>query len=180
MAVYFMRRKDGVGPIKIGTATDVKRRFDSINAMVPDEVVILATIQGNVYDEGRIHGVFAHARHRGEWFRPTAGVMALVDHCRSLPDGERIAYPTLRRYADLDGAAPASAWDRMLLAADGSGVDTSSRGLARATGLAANTLGRAVLRGRTDITGRRSVALAALFGVNERWMATGEGPMRGE
>lgn len=73
--VYFVRRADGM--VKIGRTKDVDRRMNEIRVACP-EAVLLATCVGDRALEYRLHQRFHDAHSAGEWFHPTADVLAEV------------------------------------------------------------------------------------------------------
>jgi hypothetical protein len=54
--------------IKIGKASDVKKRLLALRIGSPDELVLLAQIDGD--QERKLHKRFSADRHHGEWFFP--------------------------------------------------------------------------------------------------------------
>lgn len=76
--VYFIRQLPA-GPIKIGHATDVGKRRTGIEVGSPCDVGILGVIPGGGRDlEREIHACFRRARIKGEWFRPSASLLAFI------------------------------------------------------------------------------------------------------
>lgn len=75
--VYFIEAGDG-GPIKIGVAGDVAKRFKALQATNPIPLRLLAIIDGGHADERRLHKRFASERLRGEWFRGDGAVRAFA------------------------------------------------------------------------------------------------------
>ena len=75
--VYFVQAGKS-GPIKIGFATDLTKRIASLQTGCPDDLRLLAVVDGGREVERRMHNRVAGDRIRGEWFRPTAEVLALV------------------------------------------------------------------------------------------------------
>jgi hypothetical protein len=77
--VYFIQAGVG-GCIKIGVTVDVSDRMNNIQVGCPDEVTLI----GGIYDrraykiEAALHDRFDEHRHRGEWFRPSAELLAFV------------------------------------------------------------------------------------------------------
>lgn len=76
--VYFVRRADGTGPIKIGCSAYLENRVKSLCYTTQQELVVLATAPGSFREEGRLHRQFADARVDGEWFEPNAELMAAI------------------------------------------------------------------------------------------------------
>lgn len=62
--------------IKIGyTEGDSEGRLKALQTGNPSGLVLLATVPGDKAEERRLHELFAHARDRGEWFRPVPEVL---------------------------------------------------------------------------------------------------------
>lgn len=66
--VYFIQAGEG-GPIKIGFATSVKGRLSAMQTGHAQRLSVLATIDGDMSDEKRMHARFLSLRMEGEWFR---------------------------------------------------------------------------------------------------------------
>ena len=75
--VYFIQQGDG-GPIKVGVACDPTRRLAELQTGCPDKLRLLATRPGGIQEEHRLHAQFAQSRIRGEWFRPSVELIALI------------------------------------------------------------------------------------------------------
>ena len=75
--LYFIQ--DGPdGPVKIGRATDVRRRMRSLRSGNPRPLKLLAAVEGGAELETHVHRRLARARlGKSEWFR-TAPVMAFL------------------------------------------------------------------------------------------------------
>jgi hypothetical protein len=76
--VYFLRRKDGEGPIKVGCTTNIGRRFAELATWSPELLEVLATAPGSPADERAIHKHFAGARLHHEWFAPVPELLTYV------------------------------------------------------------------------------------------------------
>jgi uncharacterized protein (DUF433 family) len=76
--VYFMRRADGVGPIKIGCSKHTARRVQSCQVWSPEPLEIVASVAGTFADEWRLHSEFKDYRLHGEWFEAAPPLLALV------------------------------------------------------------------------------------------------------
>jgi transposase-like protein len=98
--VYFMRRADGVGPIKIGCSAWPERRLSALQIWSPHPLEIVASCQGAFADERRLHRQFADCRLHGEWFEATPELLA-----------------TIARVASTDCLPPAPADDRTSIVA---------------------------------------------------------------
>jgi hypothetical protein len=77
--VYFI---SGGSCIKIGTSTNVKSRFASLQTSSMDELRLLGTIPGDVEREREVHASLERYRKRGEWFIDCSEVrQAIVELC---------------------------------------------------------------------------------------------------
>jgi hypothetical protein len=81
--IYFVRRQDDRGLIKIGVSVRLSRRikqpdfqqyFDS-----PAELVVLGVMDGGYADESVLHKKFGFARVIGEWFDPYDELLAFIE-----------------------------------------------------------------------------------------------------
>lgn len=78
--VYFVRATT-MGLIKIGATLDVNDRLQSLQVGSPDKLVLM----GAIYDkeafdiERRLHARFTAHRSHGEWFRPCAELLDLIE-----------------------------------------------------------------------------------------------------
>lgn len=76
--IYFIQAQ-GDGPIKIGvTGDNPRKRMVKIQSDCPWPVKLLGAIEGTVSQEKQIHLVLARYKTQGEWFEPTANVLAAV------------------------------------------------------------------------------------------------------
>jgi len=71
-AVYFAQSLS-TRAVKIGTSENVSKRLSALG-----DVLLLATEQGGFKVEAWLHSRFKGARIDGEWFRPTADLMAYI------------------------------------------------------------------------------------------------------
>lgn len=76
--IYFMRRADGVGPIKIGCSRTPERRLRAMQIWSPEPLEILASVPGDFSDEQRLHRDLADYRLHHEWFEASRKVLAVV------------------------------------------------------------------------------------------------------
>lgn len=76
--IYFMRREDGVGPVKIGCSRVPKNRLREYQKWSPEKLKIIATAPGTFADEQRLHRQFADARLHHEWFEASPPVLSVV------------------------------------------------------------------------------------------------------
>jgi hypothetical protein len=75
--VYFIQ-ESGAGYIKIGTTKNVDARVRDGTTFTPHTLSVLALISGDHRIETTLHKRFAHARIRGEWFRPVPELLAYI------------------------------------------------------------------------------------------------------
>lgn len=64
--------------VKIGTASDVEKRFRSMLAMNPHPVEMVAIFAGGQEFERELHIRFKTCRHRDEWFREEGELAAWI------------------------------------------------------------------------------------------------------
>lgn len=76
--VYFIRRSNGTGPIKIGATGDMPTRLYALTQEVGEPLCILAFVAGTHDDENRIQRGFNHLRVEGEWFKPDAELLEFI------------------------------------------------------------------------------------------------------
>lgn len=98
--IYFLRCNCANGFIKIGIARDLSQRIDKLKAASPYELEVIRVLPGGRPEERAIHERFAHCRHRGEWFKPEADLIAYISseqhRCLGLqPPAEPVAQSTL-------------------------------------------------------------------------------------
>jgi hypothetical protein len=80
--VYFVQAVQG-GPIKIGSATNLRKRLRAIQSMSPAPLRVLVTMVGASVDEFAIHRHFDAHRLHGEWFEPHADILAFIERVRA-------------------------------------------------------------------------------------------------
>lgn len=78
--IYFMRRADGVGPVKIGCSKWPADRLAMFTVWSPEPLEIITTAPGKFSDERRIHRQFEEFRLHSEWFEAAPQVLAMVAH----------------------------------------------------------------------------------------------------
>lgn len=76
-SIYFIQAESG-GPIKIGYASDLAARLAGLQTSHPDQLRLLATVQGTAAEEAQLHSLLEPHCARGEWFHPTEDVMVTV------------------------------------------------------------------------------------------------------
>lgn len=82
--VYFMQAGQD-GPIKIGVALDIRKRFAGLVSGCPDPLIVLGHISGDRKLEQRLHRVLRDSRRHQEWFNLTDDTQCLVQDALSLP-----------------------------------------------------------------------------------------------
>lgn len=75
--VYVIQSELG-GAVKIGRADDLAKRLAGLQTGRPDRLVVLAAVQGTREDERLCHDLLEHSQERGEWFRFTPAIRALI------------------------------------------------------------------------------------------------------
>lgn len=114
--IYFLRRADGTGPIKIGCSAYPSARFYQLEMDLRVKFTALAVAPGDFATEGNLHRKFAAHRqamdlcpnrpHVGgptEWFSPAPELLAYIDEVSrtgkiSLRDDERQELVIAERY----------------------------------------------------------------------------------
>lgn len=84
------------GPIKIGKASDVKKRLQSLQTSSSEKLTILGVVSGEVGLEHRLHNKFDHGRIRGEWFARTKELLDFILKSRDeqlWPDSPLLSEP---------------------------------------------------------------------------------------
>lgn len=75
--VYFIQAGDD-GPVKIGCTQNLKERYAELANGSPLPLTVIGVIPGYRPTEQHLHKLFAADRLHGEWFRPTAALLALA------------------------------------------------------------------------------------------------------
>lgn len=76
--IYFIQCGDN-GPIKIGTTGSAPHaRMSHFQLGCPYELRLLGAVDGGALHESAIHELHLEDHIRGEWFRPSAAVLATV------------------------------------------------------------------------------------------------------
>jgi hypothetical protein len=74
--IYFIQSEDG-GPIKIGRSRDPRKRLAALQTSHPDDLRLLAVMDGDEAEEEALHKAFPPTR--GEWCNPTAELLEYID-----------------------------------------------------------------------------------------------------
>lgn len=77
-SLYFIRAGES-GPVKIGVAGNVLSRLVSLQTAHYEPLHVIGEISEHGRIERTLHAAFAGDRIRGEWFRPSSGVLAAAD-----------------------------------------------------------------------------------------------------
>lgn len=80
--VYFLRRKEGVGPVKIGCSRLPLVRLREFYRWSPYELDLLVTTLGGHDMESALHHLFAADRLHMEWFAPSEPLLSLIEALR--------------------------------------------------------------------------------------------------
>lgn len=82
--IYFIRPEHSAGPIKIGhtAKTTAVPRLACLQAGSPVPLEVIATCAGDLLLERRFHAAFAAYRMHGEWFRPSEGLLLVLEMIR--------------------------------------------------------------------------------------------------
>lgn len=86
--VYFLRRKDGVGPVKIGCSRVPESRLNIHMMWSPYPLEIVAKVPGGHDLERNLHDCFADAHSHSEWFFPDERLLAAM---RRIASGTPVA-----------------------------------------------------------------------------------------
>ena len=74
--IYFIGCNNGY--IKIGFASDLKRRLSELQTGSPYKLEVIAVFPGTTEHETKIHRKLKSVRHRGEWFHPHWSITDLI------------------------------------------------------------------------------------------------------
>lgn len=95
--VYFVRRADGEGPVKIGCSQGPMTRLAQFTYWVPYPLALVAQLPGDEGLERRFHAKFLAQHTHSEWFRPSAELNAVIAEIvagtfdpSTLPEGVRL------------------------------------------------------------------------------------------
>lgn len=83
--VYFLLAPS-LALVKIGVTTNVKARMTSFGDLIPVDLVLVGTVRGDRDTEKAYHARFRHSHERGEWFRVTPDLQAVLDEVAGTPD----------------------------------------------------------------------------------------------
>lgn len=77
--LYFIETQCAERFIKIGISSDAHTRASKMQMDCPYELKLLKLVPGGAHMEYELHARFAADRVRGEWFRRTPELVALID-----------------------------------------------------------------------------------------------------
>jgi len=86
LPVYFIQSIGG-GPIKIGHSDSPIKRLATLQTSHYEKLTILATVDGGLTTETKLHERFSKDRLHGEWFTPSEELMQYINQHR--PQKER-------------------------------------------------------------------------------------------
>lgn len=78
--VYFMQMGHF---IKIGWSTWPPARRDDLQGSSPHKISLLCAFPSTMDTEPKVHSMFSHVKHRGEWFRKSPGLVAYIELLRA-------------------------------------------------------------------------------------------------
>lgn len=81
VACYFIGGEEG--PIKIGYAENLEKRFKAIQSCSPVVLSVLAWTGGGIFAEMEYHERFASSRLHGEWFERTPELIQEIERLQS-------------------------------------------------------------------------------------------------
>ena len=81
MYIYFIQQGSD-GPVKIGMASDVRKRLVALKHANPYKLHLLCSISTHRRMEQIIHRRFKNHRIRGEWFNPSPDIMSFINKIR--------------------------------------------------------------------------------------------------
>lgn len=97
--VYFIRREDGEGPIKIGCSDYPAGRLAAFDAGSPYPLAMIASLPGSEVLEQRFHAHFLAHWTRREWFSPAPELLQVIQEINGgifdpavLPAPKRLPY----------------------------------------------------------------------------------------
>lgn len=80
-AVY-VARAERTGLLKVGTTANLDRRLAELSRLTKGAVTLVARLPGDAQLERHLHALCAADLVAGEWFRPGAAVLALVEKAK--------------------------------------------------------------------------------------------------
>lgn len=133
MAVYFIKACESA-LIKIGFAVNPHQRLNALQCGSPEPLALIAVMPGGAAEEAKLHGRFSAHRARGEWFKPSPDLDALIEAHQCEPAMALVPEPV--------SPAPGYGFEQVVYRIRRYAYDHGLRpgGLAAKSGLALNTL----------------------------------------
>lgn len=75
--IYFIQAVDG-GPVKIGLAVNMQRRWYELQRTTGKELNVLGVIDGDIKVEKSLHSRFSQERVDKEWFNPSPEILKFI------------------------------------------------------------------------------------------------------
>jgi hypothetical protein len=101
--VYFLRPVGKSGPVKIGCSCFPEGRLDMFTIWSPVRLELAASVPGTHADEKALHGMFRASHLHGEWFKASARLTGIIEHCKvtgALPELPKVLkFPKVRHVA---------------------------------------------------------------------------------
>lgn len=91
--VYFVEAELPEPIIKIGKASNLKKRLISVQGNSPVQLKLIGAANCPAGSEGLLHLAFAQERLFGEWFSPTPTLLTFI---KSLPSGGMVEFQHIR------------------------------------------------------------------------------------
>ncbi len=79
MSVYFARRADGIGPIKVGASDSARSRVECLGKRMRVPLVLLTSCRGGNWKELQFHALYEPYHIGGEWFEPLPAILEAVE-----------------------------------------------------------------------------------------------------
>lgn len=87
--IYFIQQGQA-GPIKIGYASNPRKRLAQLKTANPEPLCLLGVLRGDRNREQELHHQFSDFRMEGEWFKPGDSLLTFIRlHTSSLPSVPR-------------------------------------------------------------------------------------------
>lgn len=84
--VYFIKPLHSGGPVKIGFSRYLEKRLAALQVGSPVPLEVEASFAGSCRAETYLHRKFCSQRIRGEWFRRSAELSAVIEHVKERGD----------------------------------------------------------------------------------------------
>lgn len=80
--IYFVQLEK-IGPIKIGTASNLHKRLYYLQTANPYKINVLYCYEGAKEDEASWHKYFIHYNIKGEWFHPDKSIFDEIENMKN-------------------------------------------------------------------------------------------------